>query len=55
MTDNQLDFIGLRLTNDLNVCVKDNGPFVNLVSPQSFVPDQYLYFSINTLKFYRQN
>ena len=39
MTDNKLDFIGLGLSNDLNVCIKDKGPFYNLVSPQSFVPD----------------
>ena len=49
MTDNKLDFIGLRLSNDLNVCIKDKGPFYNLVSPQSFVPDQYLYSSVNCL------
>ena len=27
MTDNKLDFIDLRLSKDLNVCIKDKSPF----------------------------
>ena len=28
MTDNKLDFIGLRLSNDLNICIKDKDPIL---------------------------
>ena len=49
MTENKLNFIGLQLSNDLSICIKDKGPFYNLVSPESFVPEQYLYSSVNCL------
>ena len=35
------------MPNDLSICIKDTGPFYSLDSSKSFVPDQYLYSSIN--------
>ena len=51
MVDNKLNFIGLTVSDDLCVSIIDKGPFYNLVSSNSFVPDQYLFSSINCLSF----
>ena len=47
MTENKLNFLGVQLSN--NFSIKDKNPFYNLVSPESFVPDRYLYLSMNYL------
>ena len=51
MTNNKLNFIGLTLSESLSVSIIDKSPFYNLVSSDSFVPDQYLFSSINCLTF----
>ena len=51
MVDNKLYIIGLTVSDDLSVSIIDKGPFYNLVSANSFVPDQYLFSSVNCLSF----
>ena len=41
----------MTVSDDLCVSIIDKGPFYNLVSANSFVPDQYLFSSINCLSF----
>ena len=51
MVDKKLNFIGLTVSEELYISIIDKGPFYNLVSSDSYVPDQYLFSSINCLSF----
>ena len=51
MVNKKLNFIGLTVSEELYVSIIDKGPFYNLVCSDSYVPDQYLFSSINCLSF----